>query len=628
MPLGHQNRERLADAPQADEGDTAYDGLGGRGIHGSIMPGFAQRRLDASADRDRLYARDVSRKSGRSGHRQGPRQRRPNATVTPLRVHDADPELVRTMRAALRTGEPVDFLGLVSGLLQVAGTQMLSGDSVKELPDLDTLVDSFIEVPYAETTAALTVIRALSPDPGLGRRIDEALSQRRHPMPAWLEDLPGKRREPEVWTMTDVLRDGDDYFLGIELDGGNGLTCIVYVDHNLGTVVKDAFVVPVSIATVLAKARETIDDAEQTLLPFDPATARAVIERAERDGDLLEPPLESDTWPVCRPLVDWFVRLLPAGGTVPARREWSDDELEDVVDDFVNSPYGDGFDTPAHLDLLDATVGFAAHEGPGDPLRWSAVSVELLLVHWFPSNVLLSLDDLLELPDTLRQFVRYCHVQQGIPSSQTAETLASVDRWEPVYLAQLDAYEAAGVYEGLDDGDPVSVVLASLDRAVGGREALLALDVEPLPDEPFDWDGIDDDLRDLVAAMLAHCDRVADELLDVEHRTAMRRLLHRVATEGPGPLRRKAAANRSAAAIAWLIHCTNGIDKAGARVSNRTLLTAFGVGSVNERASSFVRALGLPPVYSAHDVELDSCDYLVSATRVSLIRLRDVCLSA
>lgn len=547
--------------------------------------------------------------------------------MTPLREHrDSDPDLIRTLRAAIRSDEPIDLLVTISGLMQVAGTTSESSGGAA-LPSLGVLADSFLDVPYAETTAALHVIRALTPDAELAHRIGAALAQRRQPMPTWLRRLHEARPGPEVWMLTDALGDGDDYFIPVDLDGGHSLTCVVYVDHNLGTVVKDAFVVPVPISTVLDQARHSIDDAAQTLLPFDAATARAIIERAEHDGDLLDPPLESETWPMCRPLVDWFVRLLPEGGAAPETQRWTDDELEAVVDAFIDSPYGDGFDTVAHLDLLDAAVGFAVNHGPGDPLRWSGVSVELLLVHWFPHAVVLPLDTMRLLPDTLRQFIRYCHDLRGIGAAQRADTLQSVDRWEPVYVAQLDANVAAGVYDGIASRHPAEIILASLERAVGGRENLVALGTEPLPDEPFDWDGVPDDLRDVVAAILTDCDRVADELLTVEHRTAMRRLLHRIAVEGPATLRRRAATNRSAAAIAWLINCANdttGIADDVVAVPNTALFEALGTGTVNERASSFVKAIGLPPVYAGYEVELDSVDYLVSSTRAAVIQLRDL----
>jgi hypothetical protein len=46
------------------------------------------------------------------------------------------------------------------------------------------------------------------------------------------------------------------------------------------------------------------------------------------------------------------------------------------------------------------------------------------------------------------------------------------------------------------------IVLVSLDRSVGGRLQLMALDVEPLPDEPFEWAGVPEDIRPVVQQVL------------------------------------------------------------------------------------------------------------------------------
>ena len=108
---------------------------------------------------------------------------------------------------------------------------------------LGDLVESFVGTPYAETTAALRAIHALVPDEVMRARIGRELDERRHPMPDWLTDLDRTQVEPEVWFLTHVLGDGDDYLIGVTLPSGHGLSALVYVDHNLGTVVKDAFVV-------------------------------------------------------------------------------------------------------------------------------------------------------------------------------------------------------------------------------------------------------------------------------------------------------------------------------------------------------------------------------------------------
>ncbi|MGH8909817.1 MAG: hypothetical protein ACRD0K_25820 [Egibacteraceae bacterium] len=81
------------------------------------------------------------------------------------------------------------------------------------------------------------------------------------------------------------------------------------------------------------------------------------------------------------------------------------------------------------------------------------------------------------------------------------------------------------------------IMLDVLRMAVGGPDRLADLDDAPLPDEPFAWSGIPDDIRDRVGDVLARCDRCCEELLDVECRTACRRLLARAAAGDPNVFR-------------------------------------------------------------------------------------------
>ena len=118
-----------------------------------------------------------------------------------------------------------------------------------------------------------------------------------------------------------MLGDGDDYLFGVTLQSGHSLSALVYVDHNLGTVVKDAFVVPEPLEDLALKVGTTIEDPDQSLTRIDPATARAVMQTAIDHGSRLYPPLQSDSWPMCRPLVEWMLRQLPSGGVAPEPKE-------------------------------------------------------------------------------------------------------------------------------------------------------------------------------------------------------------------------------------------------------------------------------------------------------------------
>jgi hypothetical protein len=99
--------------------------------------------------------------------------------------------------------------------------------------------------------------------------------------------------------------------------------------------------------------------------------------------------------------------------------------------------------------------------------------------------------------------------------------------------------------------------LGELVARWGGVEALDHLDIEPLPDEPFDWTAVPPEHRGRVEQILAMVDDTCDTWFDREHRTACRRLLARVAAE-PWVIARRGKAETIAGAIVWTIASFNG----------------------------------------------------------------------
>jgi hypothetical protein len=187
--------------------------------------------------------------------------------------------------------------------------------------------------------------------------------------------------------MTHVLGDGDNVMIGARLATGEELSVVVYIDHNLGTVTKDAFVVPESIQGLVELMKATTEDPDTTWNDLEPADARARITEAIDTGAITFPPFETDTWPACRPLVEWITRLLPPGGHDYQRPEWSDDQRRQLTERFFASPFACDLGGPDFDDLLDSVLWFGCDYGPGDPMRWSPVAVEMLLADWIPRKI-------------------------------------------------------------------------------------------------------------------------------------------------------------------------------------------------------------------------------------------------
>ena len=256
--------------------------------------------------------------------------------------------------------------------------------------------------------------------------------------------------------------------------------------------------------------------------------------------------------------------------------------------------------------LVDDLLHFGTSNGTGDPLRWTPVNVEILLDDWFPSKIVADETYLRKLPDLLRAFIEFSHDRLGIRRKFRFENAVT---------------GAAGLVARYLEGNAEDEVLAELERAVGGPDALENLTTEALPDEPFDWTGVSDDIRDRVAEILRLCDEHADDMLDVEHRTAERRLLSRLAVAAPGPLAR-GSARTAAAAVVWLIARANESTRYDAELTVAKLLAPFGVSSVSQRAQGLLRALGVPETRPG-EVALETTDLLVGRRRADILAERD-----
>ena len=219
-----------------------------------------------------------------------------------------------------------------------------------------------------------------------------------------------------------------------------------------------------------------------------------------------------------------------------------DEDQAALIDDFLASPYGQRYvDSKPHLQLLDSLLWFGTGYGTCDPLRWSPVNVEVLLVDWFPRKVMAPVAELTLLPELLRSFIGYAHERRGIRAHNRAETLVSVGRWEHEYqeLIRTDRPQGAEALARMlltDDGLEAMMIEGLVD-AVGDADTLDQLDDVVLPDEPFDASGVPDDILPKILEMVALCDENADARLDVEHRTANRRLIRLLALADPGHVR-------------------------------------------------------------------------------------------
>ncbi|BBZ05417.1 hypothetical protein MCHIJ_48540 [Mycolicibacterium chitae] len=352
-------------------------------------------------------------------------------------VRDEIPEevpLVAEVQEALAADHPLHLLALVSTIIEASLPQasLLESHEDADSPDLDDLVEGLIGVPVPETTALLGVLAELVDDPELAALCAQEVDHRDDELPAWISELE-RTSVYRAARMSHVLGDGDDLMLGVRLPGGFEMTCVAHLDHNLHSCVGDAFLVPDSLDAVLAVAEANRTDADLELVEMTLADAGAWLGEGLEATELMYTPSESDTWPACRPLVEWLTYSLPTGGSGYAGRGLGYDEHQDLLDRFFGSLVGMRFATAEHRELLN----FCLFEGTGDPLRFSEVRLTDLLTATPFDGAAVPAGRLRELPDLLRAYVPFAHAQSGLREELTAEALAAIDHGESEYLAQI-----------------------------------------------------------------------------------------------------------------------------------------------------------------------------------------------
>jgi Domain of unknown function (DUF6398) len=552
-----------------------------------------------------------------------------------------EPDLIDQIAATLDDDDPLPLLGLASTLLAALDTRSRNPFApTSDGPTREDLVESFLAIPMPETSALLTAVAALSGDEVLMRRVSREVARRAHPLPAWLTGMPSATAAPDAFEVTHVLGDGDNVIVTVRLPGGHALTAVVYIDHNLGTLVKDAFVVSDPASDVVGRIHAASSDEPDTVVAELATTeAKARIRQAIELGAMTYPPLETDTWPSCRSLVEWMNALLPDGGVGYERPDWDDKAVADLARRFRASPFAAQLDDPD--DLLSSLLWFGTDYGPGDPLRWSPVAVEILLLDWIPRKIVADADSLASAPDLLRAFVRFCHHERGIRAALTDETLDAIDAFAPEYQRIIrsdrpqgpEALMAAmGMFRDDDpDDDPLreaaGIMLESLRDAVGGDAALDRLDADPLPDEPFAWDSVAPDVHDRVEEVLALVERCCAQLLDQQYRTVCRRLLADAAAGDPDIFRRRGRVETAAGAICWIASKANSLfdpTSGGPTLMVKQLAEHFGLTgtALSQRSVPLVRAIGADP-YEPGRVNLGTPRYLTGPRRAAILADRD-----
>lgn len=285
----------------------------------------------------------------------------------------------------------------------------------------------------SETSAAAVAVATILGDDELRRRVRREIADSGLVLPRWLAELHRTEALGRAVEISTVYRDVDQLLVGATVPGGYPLTAVVLVDNELGAFAADGFVVEEPLDEVAAFALADAGE-DARLRDISPADARARIESAIRELDLGPGTGGYESWAQSRPLVTWVVGLQPTGGSADVLQELSEDELDDITDRFLASPFGPAWAGPHLRPLVDEVVVAGSANGIGDPLVWSPDNVRKLLTPEFRT-----LDDSIPLldrvPELLRDLIRFGHAERGLRPGLTTAALAAVDATAESFLA-------------------------------------------------------------------------------------------------------------------------------------------------------------------------------------------------
>jgi hypothetical protein len=323
-------------------------------------------------------------------------QARPGASSArrPSGPRGADAELEEMLAgvaqlAASDADQPVDALDAEQWASTILGMMHAA-----PLPPGEDVADTFLPgfmsaLEGLGTRKALATLRALAavsaPDyAAAASAAADRLASTGLREPGWAADLGGAQPTAAALMYEEAFDDGMSIMVEFTAPNVETHTIGVYIDHNLGGLVKDVFLAG-PLSEVRAQMRSTAPNQVGLAirdLPLDEARARA-----EAAFDMLDhtwgAPVDEDVGPM-RALIEARLRLLPEGLEVPDDYvEITPEEREALLEDFLSSPEGRRWRGNEDAeDVAQLAIDFGAGYNHGGPLRWSPVVVEIFMTGW------------------------------------------------------------------------------------------------------------------------------------------------------------------------------------------------------------------------------------------------------
>lgn len=315
--------------------------------------------------------------------------------------------------------------------------------------------------------AALRALASIGQDPydRLAADAGDRLAARGVAEPSWGEDLGTAQPVAALlFCDDDGFDDGFSVIVEFATADRRTYTLGVYVDHNMGGLVKDVFVAGPLDGVRRELGRRGPTGETLVLREIDLAAARARVEDALRVlDDTIDPPVDGDV-PRLRALIYARMRTLPEGAPIDAEfEEVTVEQRAELRAEFLGSTEGRrwaGSEGPE--DVVGVAIDFGADYNHGGPLRWSPVVVEIFMVSWLARKVSRQPAFFELVPDVLLDWVAFAGRRRGVADAAVRHAVAAVGRYreemldavaDPDSWGPAKAFAAAAVAAGVDITD-------------------------------------------------------------------------------------------------------------------------------------------------------------------------------
>ena len=326
------------------------------------------------------------------------------------------------------------------------GRQLIDGDGEEVF--LPAFVRALERKGSPKSLATLRALSAVGSEShaGKARAAADRLAGRGVPEPPWAGQVGRAQPVAAELMYEEAFEDGVSVFIEFAPPDGERHTLGVYIDHNLGGLVKDAFLAGPLYGVRSELSSRAPNGVGLALRKLDLAEARARIEAALYVLDhTYDPPVDDDVRAL-RGLIDGRVRRLPDGFELPEDyEEMSVEERKRLLAEFLASAEGQRWrgDEDAQ-DVVETAIWFGADYNHGGPLRWSVVVVEIFMTSWLARKVTREPAFFERVSEVLPDWVRYACRVRGVPAEPLSEAVQAVELFRDEMLEAVNDPDAWG----------------------------------------------------------------------------------------------------------------------------------------------------------------------------------------